>query len=79
MLGLSIDWDFEISTCDKNIINTNKNFLLIFIIAVLFQEKKLMLIGILLKKQFLQMSKLLTEKDGDLTLLFKEKIIPMVF
>ena len=26
-LGLSIDWDLEISTCDENITNTNKSFL----------------------------------------------------
>ena len=32
MLGLSIDWDLEISTCDEIIININKNYLLIFII-----------------------------------------------
>ena len=29
-LGLSIDWDKEISTCSEIIINTNKNFFLIF-------------------------------------------------
>ena len=33
MLGLSIDWDREISTCNKTI-NTNKKFSLIFIIKV---------------------------------------------
>ena len=27
LLVLSIDWDLEISTCDSNIINTNKNYL----------------------------------------------------
>ena len=32
MLGLSIDWDLEISTCDEIITNINKNYLLIFII-----------------------------------------------
>ena len=36
MLGLSIDWDLEISTCDKNITNISKNYLLTFIIKVCF-------------------------------------------
>ena len=35
-LGLSIDWDLEISTCDKIIININKRYLLIFLIRLSF-------------------------------------------
>ena len=31
LMGLSIDWDLEVSTCDENITNINKKFLLIFI------------------------------------------------
>ena len=34
MLGLSIDWDLEISTCIKTITNINKSFSLIFAIKV---------------------------------------------
>ena len=41
LLGLSIDWDLEISTCDERIIiNINKNYLLIFIIKDLFSRKE---------------------------------------
>ena len=42
LLGLSIDWEQEISTCDPNITSINRSYLLIFIIMVLSLEKKLM-------------------------------------
>ena len=32
MLGLSIDWGLEISTCDKVTISINKSYSLIFLI-----------------------------------------------
>jgi leucyl-tRNA synthetase len=39
-VGLSIDWDLEISTCDENITNISKNYLLIFIILGLISRKE---------------------------------------
>ena len=39
-MGLSIDWDLEVSTCDENITNINKKFLLIFIKKDLLKRKE---------------------------------------
>ena len=41
MLGLSIDWDLEISTCDEKYYKHQQElFIDFFIIVVLFHEKK---------------------------------------
>ena len=56
-LGLSIDWEREISTCDKEYYKHQQELLLIFIIMDMSQEKKHMLIGIPLRKLFWLMSK----------------------
>ena len=40
MLGLSIDWDLKFLLVMKNIININKNYLLIFIIKGLISRKE---------------------------------------
>ena len=52
LLGLSINWDLEISTCDKDYYNINKSFSLIFTIMDWFHKKKHMLTGIPLNKLF---------------------------
>ena len=65
MLGLSVDWDKEISTCDEELLQTSTRIIYrFFIIKDMYLEKKIMLIGTLLIKQFLQTNKLLMVKDG---------------
>ena len=47
MLGLSIDWDLEISTCDKEYYKHQQEIFIDFYEAGLVSRKKHMLIGIL--------------------------------
>ena len=53
-LGLSIDWDLEISTCDKDYYKHQQSLFIDFYNAGLILKKKHTLIGILLKKLFCQ-------------------------
>ena len=46
ILGLSIDWDLEVSTCDKSYYRHQQEIFMVSIMA-LFHEKKLMSIGTL--------------------------------
>ena len=46
-LGLSIDWDKEISTCSEDYYKHQQKFFLEFLTKDLFIEKRNMLIGIL--------------------------------
>ena len=67
-LGLSIDWDKEISTCSADYYKHQQEFFLISTIRGWFIEKKIMLTGIQLIKLFLLMSRLWTVKVGGLGL-----------
>ena len=50
LLGLSIDWDFEISTCDKDYYKHQQELFIDFYNNGLVSRKKHMSTGILLKK-----------------------------
>ena len=52
MLGLSIDWDREISTCSPEYFKHQQKIFLDLYDKGLFIEKKVMSIGIQLIKQF---------------------------
>ena len=39
-LGLSLDWDREISTCTPDIINTSKNFLELYDKGLVYRKKQ---------------------------------------
>ena len=56
-LGLSIDWDKEISTCDSSYYKHQQILFSILFKKGIAYKKKVMLIGILLTIQFLQMNK----------------------
>ena len=59
MLGLSIDWELEISTCNVDYYKHQQEMFIDFYNVELgFKKKKLMLIGTQLKKQCLLMNKL---------------------
>ena len=64
LLGLSIDWDLEISTCDKEYYKHQQNLFIDFFNKGLVLEKKLTLTGIQLRKQFWQTSRLSKEEGG---------------
>ena len=50
LMGLSIDWNLEISTCDKEYYKHQQEIFIDFYNQGLVSEKKLMLIGTQLKK-----------------------------
>ena len=72
-MGLSLDWDREISTCSEEYYKHQQLFFQNYMKKVQFIEKKIMLTGILLNKRSWLMSKSLKEGDGDQVHQSKEK------
>ena len=73
LMGLSIDWDLEISTCDESYYKHQQEIFIDFYNKGFVKKKKIMLTGIQSNRQFWRMSKLLTAKGGDLGQLWKGK------
>ena len=79
LLGLSIDWDLEIATCDKEYYKHQQEIFIDFYNKGLVSRKETYVNWDPIEKPCLLTSKLLMVEDGDQMRWLKEKIISMVF
>ena len=68
LLGLSIDWDLEISTCDEDYYKHQQELFIDFFNQGLVSRKETYVNWDPVEKQFLQTNKLSMAGDGDRTL-----------
>jgi leucyl-tRNA synthetase len=73
LLGLSIDWDLEISTCDEEYYKHQQELFIDFFKKGLVIRKETYVNWDPIDKTVLAMNKLLTEGAGDQMQLLKEK------